>query len=215
MSHPIDWETFFSEFMSTQLATADGAHDMAHIRRVVATAKRLATHEGGEMAVVIPAAWLHDCVALPKNSPDRARASTLAAQTAEQFLAHIGYPTTHHEAIAHAIAAHSFSAGIPPRTIEAKVVQDADRLDALGAIGLARCLVTGAHMGTAVYHPTDPFGQTERPLDDKAYSVDHFYLKLLRLGEQMQTASGRAEAAHRTAFLRQFLDQLDWELFGS
>jgi uncharacterized protein len=206
------WETHFATFMETQLATADGAHDMAHIRRVVATAKRLAAQESADTAVVIPAAWLHDCVAVPKDSPLRAQASTLAAEAAVQFLTHIEYPAAHHAAIAHAISAHSFSAGIAPRTIEAQVVQDADRLDALGAIGLVRCLLTGVSMGTAVYHPSDPFGQTSRVLDDKAYSVDHFYLKLLRLGDQMQTASGRAEAARRTTYLHGFLAQLAWEL---
>ncbi|MDA0245393.1 MAG: HD domain-containing protein [Chloroflexi bacterium] len=208
----MNWETHFATFMETQLATADAAHDMAHIRRVVATAKRLAAEEAADLAVVVPSAWLHDCIAVPKDSPERARASTLAAEAAVAYLVHIGYPEEHHEAIAHAISAHSFSAGIPPRTREAQVVQDADRLDSLGAIGLARCLLTGVSMGTAVYHPTDPFGESGRALDDKAYSVDHFYVKLLKLAGSMQTASGRAEAARRTAYLEGFLEQLRWEL---
>lgn len=208
----MNWETHFATFMETQLATADAAHDMAHIRRVVATAKRLAAEEAADLAVVVPSAWLHDCVAVPKDSPERARASTLAAEAAVAYLAHIGYPEVHHEAIAHAIAAHSFSANITPRTREAQVVQDADRLDSLGAIGLARCLLTGVSMGTAVYHPTDPFGESGRVLDDKAYSVDHFYVKLLKLAGSMQTTSGRAEAVRRTAYLEGFLAQLRWEL---
>ena len=74
-----------------------------------------------------------------------------------------------------------------PQTLEAQVVQDADRLDALGAIGIARCIMTGVHMGTALYHMEEPFPMT-REMDDRLYSVDHFYVKLLKLAGSMQTA---------------------------
>ena len=114
-------------------------------------------------------------------------------------------------AIRHAIEAHSFSAGIAPETLEAKVVQDADRLDALGAIGLARCIAVGAALGRPVYEPNDPFCR-ERVPDDRGASVDHFYTKLLKLAGTMQTAAGRREAERRTAFLRAFLAQLESEI---
>jgi uncharacterized protein len=195
------------------ITTLDGdvAHDIDHIRRVVANAKQLARAEGARLDVVIPAAWLHDCVAVRKNSPDRSRASALAAAEAVRLLATWGYPGDDVSAVAHAIEAHSFSAGVAPRTIEARVLQDADRLDALGAIGLARCVMLGGELGRPLYVADDPFCEHREP-DDLAATIDHFYTKLLHLAEQCQTAAGREEAERRTIVLRRFLDDLAREL---
>ena len=121
------------------------------------------------------------------------------------------WPHGHLEEIAHAIEAHSFSAGIPPLTLEAKVLQDADRLDALGAVGLARTLMLGAEMKRDFYDTTDPFCHS-RTADDSIYTLDHLYCKLLKLESTMQTPSGRKEAVERTIFLRQFLSQLEAEI---
>jgi uncharacterized protein len=189
----------------------DAAHDRAHVRRVVVNARRLAAAEGARLEVVVPAAWLHDCVTVPKDSPQRATASRLAAAQAVAWLREWSYPTEWLPAIAHAIEAHSFSAGIVPRTIEAKVVQDADRLEAIGAIGLARCLMLSGEMGRPLYAQEDPFC-AQRPPDDRAAAVDHFYTKLLKLEGTMQTASGRREARTRTEYLRGFLAQLQHEI---
>lgn len=216
-SHNIDfahWEQQFAQFMAVQMAESDAAHDIAHIQRVVANAKRLAQEETADLAVVIPAAWLHDCVTVPKNSPLRNQASRLAAEKAGEYLTEAGYPAEHISSIQHAVEAHSFSAGIPPRTLEAKVVQDADRLDAIGAIGIARCFATGGSFGTNIHHPETPFGG-ERPLDDKTYSVDHFYTKLFKLIEMMNTDAGRQEAERRNAYMRDFLAQLGSEISWS
>lgn len=204
------WEPQFAAFLA-QGAPGDAAHDAEHIRRVVSNARRLAASEGADLAVVLPAAWLHDCVHVPKSSPLRAQASTLAAEAAGAWLREQGYPETLVPAVAHAIAAHSFSAGIAPRTLEAQVVQDADRLDSLGAVGVARCLMLGGAMGKPLYDPDDPFWSS-RPPDDASFVIDHFPRKLLRLADTMQTASARAEARARTDFLRQFLDQLSLEV---
>jgi uncharacterized protein len=206
-----DWTPRFEAYLTRIAGPGDAAHDLLHVRRVVASARRLAAAEGARLEIVLPAAWLHDCVVIPKDSPRRAAASTLAAEAVGDFLAASGYPAALLPAIAHAIAAHSFSAGIAPETIEAKVVQDADRLDALGAIGLARCLMLGGETHRPLYHAGEPF-PTTRPPDDRAYTIDHFYTKLLTLAGTMQTASARAEAERRTAFLRTFLDQLATEI---
>jgi uncharacterized protein len=205
------WELRFAAFLAERAADADAAHDAEHIRRVVAAARRLAAAEGADLAVVLPAAWLHDCVHVPKDSPLRAQASTLAAEAATRYLAEAGYPAPYLPAIGHAIAAHSFTAGIAPRSPEAMVVQDADRLDALGAVGLARCLALGGAMGRPLYDPSEPF-PNERPADDARSSIDHFFTKLLRLAATMTTAAGRAEAERRTAFMRAFLNQLADEI---
>jgi uncharacterized protein len=205
-----DWEPRFRRFVSDQPG-ADPGHGPLHLERVVATALRLAAEEGARAEVVLPAAWLHDCVHVAKDSPDRTRASRLAADHAVRFLESCGYPAPLMPDVRHAIEAHSYSAGIPPRTTEAKVVQDADRLDALGAIGLARCIAVGAALGRPVYEADDPFCRSREP-DDRGASVDHFYTKLLKLAGTMQTAAGRREAERRTAFLRAFLAQLETEI---
>ncbi len=205
-----DWEPRFRKFASDQPG-ADPGHGLIHLERVVGTALRLAVEEGARTEVVLPAAWLHDCVHVAKDSPDRARASRLAADHAAQFLHEAGYPEQLLPEIRHAIEAHSYSAGIPPRTIEAKVVQDADRLDALGAVGLARCIAVGAALGRPLYEPGDPFCRARQP-DDFGASVDHLFTKLLKLAGTMQTAAGRREAQRRTDFLRAFLAQLESEI---
>ncbi len=197
-------------YLNVQM-TADSAHDMQHIERVVLMARRLAAAEGADLAVVLPAAWLHDCVTLPKNAPNRHEASRLAAAEAVRFLQGIAYPTEHLDSIAHAIIAHSFSADVTPTTLEAKVVQDADRLDAIGAIGVARCLLVGGALERPLYHPGDPFCKRREP-DDLAYTIDHFYRKLLKIGQTLHTQAARTEAAQRSAFMQTFLDQLAKEV---
>ncbi|MEM0961140.1 MAG: HD domain-containing protein [Bacteroidota bacterium] len=196
-----------------QRMTGDAGHDLAHIRRVVVWARQLAEADGADLTVVVPAAWLHDLVTVPKSSPDRARASKLSADAASGWLRESGYPGHRIPAIAHAIEAHSFSAGVEPRTLEAEVVQDADRLDALGAIGVARCYATAGAMGSALVHPDDPVPSDSpgRPLDDRRFATDHFQVKLLRLPATMRTAAGRAEAKRRVRFMRDFLRQLAQE----
>ena len=208
---PTEWEARFAAFLAGQPSESDRAHDEGHIRRVVGSAKKLAAAEDAELAVVLPAAWLHDCVAIAKNSPQRSSASRLAADRAGAFLRAAGYPAAHIPAIEHAIEAHSFSAKVNPHTIEAKVVQDADRLEALGAIGIARTLITGGANGTPLYDFSEPFPVT-RVADDRTSIIDHFFTKLLTLADTMQTGSGRAAAKQRAEFLKQFLAQLGTEI---
>jgi uncharacterized protein len=208
--NPQAWQNQFETFLEMQMAD-DAAHDKAHIQRVVKSAIQLAEIEQADLNVVIPAAWLHDCVVVPKDSPQRSQASRLAAETAVSYLHSINYPKQYQTDIAHAIEAHSFSAGIPTRTIEAKVVQDADRLDAIGAIGIARCFMVGNAMGTAIYNEKDPFCSERQP-NDRRFSVDHFYTKLFTLADTMKTDAGRAEAERRTQFMHDFLAQLGTEI---
>ncbi|WP_103020709.1 HD domain-containing protein [Salinibacter altiplanensis] len=203
------WEDRFADFLDSQ--TADAAHDRAHVERVAATARRLAQSETAQMDVVMPAAWLHDCVVLPKDAPDRASAARRAADTARDFLTDEGYPEQWIPDIEHAIAAHSYSGDTEPETAEAKVVQDADRLDALGAIGIARCFTVGGALDQSLYNLDDPFCDDRAPEDD-AYTLDHFYAKLLRLPETMRTDAGRTEAKRRAAYMRSYLERLDGEI---
>ena len=208
-----DWEEQFTAFIA-QGSAEDPAHDLGHILRVVANAKALAASEGARLDVVVPAAWLHDCVSVPKDSVERHQASRRAAAEATDFLRRSGYPPEEIEDIAHAIRAHSFTAQIAPETLEAKVVQDADRLDAIGAIGIARCFAVAGVLGLPLYQLDEPFPEA-RSADDKQYAVDHFYTKLLGLAREMNTEAGRVEAERRTQIMRQFLAELGVEIAGS
>ncbi|MCZ0928399.1 HD domain-containing protein [Vreelandella janggokensis] len=204
------YEHQFISFINAEMEQ-DPAHDLNHVMRVVKTAKSLCAIEGSKLEVVLPAAYLHDCFSFPKNHPDRARSSFIAAEKAMDFLAAIDYPSEHHNDIGHAIIAHSFSANVYPQTIEAQIVQDADRLDALGAIGIARCLQVSTGLGVGLYDPEDPFCEARAP-NDRANTVDHFYTKLLRIAETMNTQSAKEEAEKRTAFMKQYLAQLGAEI---
>ncbi len=165
------WPVLFRALLEKH-TVADAAHDLEHIRRVVTNARRLTDAEGADWRVVMPAAWLHDCVIVPKSSPDRKLASRLAAARAREWLIENEWPFGKLEEISHAIEAHGFSAGIVPLTLEAKVVQDADRLDALGAVGLARTLMLGGELRRTFYHIADPFCES-READDSVYTLDH------------------------------------------
>ncbi|HUP81899.1 MAG TPA: HD domain-containing protein [Pirellula sp.] len=209
-----EWQPRIVDWVAEQMQSADSGHGIDHVRRVVENAKKIGLVEQANANIYLPAAWLHDCVIVPKNSPLRRTASALAAQNAERFLAKIAYPSNWIDPISHCILAHSFSANVPCETIEAKVVQDSDRLEAVGAIGLARCLMTGGAMGQRLYHPSEPFPANRLPADTEQ-SVDHFFAKLLGLQRTMQTESGRDEARRRSKFLVVFLRQLAEELGAS
>ncbi|MDX1459916.1 MAG: HD domain-containing protein [Xanthomonadales bacterium] len=191
--------------------SGDPAHDLLHVKRVVKNTLHLTDIEEANRLVTVAAAWLHDCVTVAKDSPDRSRASQLAAEAAGRFLRRIDYPDALIPDVCHAIEAHSYSANIEPRSIEAKIVQDADRLEALGAIGIARCFLTAGSMGSALYREQDPFCHERQPRD-REYAVDHFYGKLLRLPATMQTAAGKAEAERRVQFMRLYLQRLGQEI---
>lgn len=204
------WEEIFHLFILEQMRF-DPAHDIEHIKRVVKLAKMLSNQENANMHVVIPSAWLHDCVNVPKDSEDRSKGSLMAADKAVAFLKTVSYPEEYLDDIHHAIHAHSFSANIEAKTIEAKVVQDADRMDALGAIGLARCIAYSTIKERPLYDPADPFAEN-RELDEAKFAIDHFYTKLLKLPNLMKTEAGKLIAKQRADFLQSFLDNLKHEL---
>lgn len=203
-------ESQFLEFMQQEMQV-DAAHDISHAQRVVNTAKKLAVEEGADLSIVLPAAYLHDCFTYPKDHPNRKQSSIIAAKKAVAFLESIDYPQQYHDAIAHAIEAHSFSANIRPNTLEAKVVQDADRLDALGAIGITRCIQVSTEFDAQLYDDKDIFAQ-QRELDDKQFTLDHFQTKLFKIAETMNTESARREAQKRKAFMQAYIEQLHDEV---
>jgi len=192
-------------------ANGDGSHDTSHLQRVWKNAAAIQAEDGGDAQVLFAATILHDCVPTEKNSPLRAQASRLSADKAARVLSALDWPQAQIDAVAHAVAAHSFSAGIEPLTLEAKTLQDADRLDAIGMLGVARCFYVAGRMGSALYDPLDPHA-SERPLDDRRYALDHFRAKLLKLASGFRTDTGARLARVRHERLQRFLDEFADEI---
>jgi uncharacterized protein len=190
----------------------DPAHGWEHIQRVYKLALYIAEQERADTFIVGMAALLHDLGHLV-HDPTKHHAELSVSSAAGLLSAYPIAPGTQ-QAILHAIAAHSFSLGIEPGTLEAKIVRDADRLDSLGAIGILRWAITGTVRRTTQtqpYHPDDPFAKWHTP-DDHRYMLDHFFTKLLKLSSTMSTQTGRALARQRTAFMHAYLDELRKEI---
>lgn len=187
----------------------DGAHGADHALRVALWTLRLDPTLEPRLAVAT--ALLHDAVHVPKDHPDRSRASERAAEHARARLAALGFAPDAVEAAAEAIRDHSYSRGAEPESPLGRALQDADRLDALGAHGIERAIATGRGLGARLYDAEDPWAE-RRPLDERRFVVDHFFTKLLRLPASMRTARGRREAERRASVLRAFLRALGEEI---
>jgi uncharacterized protein len=186
------------------------AHDFSHVERVIALARIIAVAEGANVEIATSAAALHELVNLPKHHPDSARSGDLCAEEASRVLS--DHPLR--EAIVACIRDHAFSKGARPTTLEASVLQDADRLDAIGAVGIARCFATSTEMGRPFFHPSDPFAR-DREIDDKSWGLDHFFRKLLRIEEGLHTNVARELARPRVAAMKAYLAALEAELLVS
>ncbi|KPB30769.1 HD domain-containing protein [Pseudomonas amygdali pv. sesami] len=195
----------------THAEKIDGAHDVSHLLRVWKNVCAIRDREGGDARVLIAATLLHDCVSVEKDSPFRSSASRLAAARARELLTEMGWDEESIAAVAHAIEAHSFSAAITPLTLEARILQDADRLDSLGMIGVARTFYVSGRMGRQLYEPNDPHA-SQRPYDDMNFAADHFHTKLLHLADSFQTDTGTQMAKIRHDRLKRFLDELMEEI---
>lgn len=189
----------------------DPSHDFLHIRRVMKTCERLAREENASVEIVLAAAILHDVVNVPKNHPDRTRASEMAAAKARELLSATGFSEKEIVRITAAVKEHSYSAAHKPSSIESAILQDADKLDALGAIGIMRTVTCGSKIGSNYYNDDEPLAKT-RELNDKSHTLDHFYVKLFKLPELMNTPSARLEADKRVQFMHNFIAQFESEI---
>jgi uncharacterized protein len=189
----------------------DSAHDFEHIMRVYKNAQKICKKEKGNQKLILCAALLHDIVSYPKSDKRSKLSSIHSAKKSEQILKKYDFTTEEITIISNAIRDHSFSQNKVPSTLEGKILQDADRLDAIGAIGIARVFATGGSLKRPFYNIDDPFCKARKP-DDKTWTIDHFYQKLLHLESHMNTKSGKIEAKKRTKVLREFLKQLKQEL---
>jgi uncharacterized protein len=209
---------------------ADSAHDFDHILRVLHMAEKIAHAEGADIEVVRAAALLHD-IGLDQgrtghetSAANRAReilknlAKASAAQDDPSSKPSQGYSDQFIDAVAHAIEAHRFRSGPEPQTLEAKVLFDADKLDSIGAIGVARAFAFGGWRRQKLWADVPP-DYTE-PADDLETNphehtpVHEYVVKLSKIKDRMQTATGKRLANARHDFMVKFYAQLDQEMRG-
>ncbi len=197
------------------LAPHDLSHDADHLRRVYAWALRLAPSAGAGPELAGAAALLHDLVAVPKEDPARSEASARSAAAAAAPLQRAGYDDDEAAQVIEAVRTSSWSRGLAPSGPLGAVLQDADRLDAIGAVGIARTFacaqaMTARGRGLCLYDPGDPLAARREP-EEARYALDHFRVKLLTLAAGMNLPLAREEAARRQAAMLAFLAELERE----
>lgn len=194
---------------------SDPAHGFSHIERVLLNAENiLNTESKGDPDVVIPAVLFHDVVNYAKNDPRNRFATEESATKAEEILKSVkDFPITKIEAIKNCIVRTSFSKGLKAETIEQMILQDADMLEATGAISIMRTFTAGGTMKRALYNVNDPFVKNREP-DDFKFSLDLFYSRLLKVKDRMSTKKGKEIALRRAKFLESFLEEIALEIDG-
>ena len=203
--------TVLKKQVKKMMAKNDPAHDFEHILRVYSNAERICKKEKVDKKLVLTAALLHDIISFPKSDKRSKTSSSKSAIKAKKILQKLSYSKDEINIIADAIESHSFSKNKIPNTIEGKILQDADRLDALGAIGIARTFAVAGAENRSFYNSNDPFCVSRKP-DDQEWTVDHFFKKLLLLESKMNTKSGKIEAKRRTKVIKKFLNDFKKEL---
>jgi len=189
----------------------DSAHDFEHIMRVLKNAKIICKKEKANEKLVLSAVLLHDIISYPKSDKRSKSSSIKSAEKSKSILKTFNFTEEEIQIISDAIRDHSFSGNKIPETLEGKILQDADRLDAIGAIGIARVFAVSGSEKRPFYNVKDPFCKHRVP-NDKIWTLDHFYQKLLYLESHMNTKSGKIEARKRTKILKEFLNQLKKEI---
>jgi len=189
----------------------DSAHDFDHIMRVYKNAQKICKKEKTDEKLVLSAVLLHDVISYPKSDKRSKLSSFKSSEASKQILKNYDFTEDEIQIISDAIKDHSFSQNKTPKTIEGKILQDADRLDAIGAIGIARVFAVAGSEKRPLFSIDDPFCKKRTP-DDQKWALDHFYKKLMLLESLMNTKSGKIEAKKRTKVLKYFLSELKKEL---
>jgi uncharacterized protein len=212
-----EWEALLSaERLADLIRDGDAAHDVSHMHRTWKNALAIHAGEGyvADLEIVRPAVFLHDLVSLPKNDRRRSTASRKSADQAVFLLRKHGFPSAKLCAVHHAIVAHSQSANVRPETLEARIVQDADRLDALGTVGLARAFFVAGTIGQLLFSTGAKIVSAENRIAPPT-AMDHINMQLYRLARDMTTATGRRIATERLKPMSRYLSELAAELDGS
>ena len=190
------------------------AHDWQHVRRVARLAETLAAEYDGDVdqRTLLAAAWLHD---VGRGNEDRGEIDDHAewgAAAAERVLDDLGATPDTVAAVQHCIRAHRYSNDVDPGTVEARLLCDADNLDALGAVGVARCFSYGGEFGQPIHDPDLPLADDDTEAGET--QLNHLQKKVLSLRERMYTDPGRAVAADRQAFVESFVERFEREVAG-
>ena len=197
--------------VKTLLGAEGSGHDWEHIRRVTAIARRLAEQEDANSELAIATALLHD---VDDRKVTGSETSEDELPAARRILTLAGATGNEAEAVCANIQSmgyHKSLGGVTPQTPEAKVVGDADYLDAIGAIGVARCFTFGGSRSRPIFVPDQkPMDELSKDayINNVSASVNHFFEKLLRLKDLMQTRAGKEEALRRHQFMVEYLRTL-------
>ena len=198
--------------------SADPVHDFDHILRVLALAERVARAEGADLDIVRAAVLLHDAAGAQPSDEAGARAThhEASAEFAREVLAAEGWPEARIEAVLHCIRAHRFRGTEAPRTLEAQILFDCDKLDVLGAIGVARTVAYAALAGQPLTgEPSDRFKATGEKEPGEPHTPYHeFIFKLGRVKDRMVTRTARQIAEERHQYLQDYFDRLRREVAG-
>ncbi len=197
-------------------ADADSAHDFEHILRVTHMAKYLAQREGAAVEIVRAAALLHD---IARHAEDHVDASLdhadVAARDAKELVLKNGATEAFGERVAEAIRSHRFRGTTQPQSLEAKILFDADKLDSIGAIGVARAYAICGLMNQKLYSEPKENKTATRHQHNAAHTpVDEYHVKLKHLRERFFTLTAKKIAKERDAFMRAFFEQLAREARG-
>jgi len=189
----------------------DPSHDFEHIMRVYKNAEKICNTENVNKKLVLISVLLHDIVKKPQSRKSSKSSADLSAEKSLEILKKLKMPKLEINIITEAIRNHSFTKKKISKTIEGRILQDADRLDAIGAIGIARAFCVSGVKNRPFYNPNEPLAK-KRILNDKKWTLDHFFKKLLLLEKQMNTKSAKIEARKRTIVLKKFIDDLKLEI---
>lgn len=206
-------ENYLIKIAKEKISDKDPSHDIQHAIRVLNIVKYIAKREGGDLEILIPGALFHDVICYPKDNPK----SKFSAQESAEFAINIlsaleYYPKEKIEGVYTVVNECSFSKGIIPNSLEGKILQEADRLEATGIISIMRTFSSVGQMGKKFYHPEDPFCKDRKP-NGKEYGLDLFYERLLKVKDLMYTKTARKIAEIRTKVLHKFLKDFEIELY--
>jgi len=191
-------------------AAYDPVHGFDHILRVLRLAERIAKAEGADLEIVRAAVLLHDASGAETGGEKREEHQHYSAEFAEQVLKAEGWPQERIAAVQHCIRAHRFRSDEQPRSLEAKVLFDADKLDVIGAFGVARSIAYDVVMGWPIFaEPSQRFRQSGEKEPGESHSSYHeFIFKLGKIKDRMLTATGRQIAESRQTYLNDFFEQM-------
>lgn len=192
----------------------DPSHDLLHMQRVDDNQRVISAREGGDPEILIPAAYLHDIVNYPKSDPRSRFSAEESGRVATQFLRELPrYPQQKIPLVAEAIRRHSFSAALPPVTLEDAILQDADRLESVGIVALMRTFASCGVLGRQLFDLEDPFCEGREP-DPSQFGLDLYYTRLLRVEERLNTETAKEMGRKRVAAMQMVVEGLRGEMVG-